>query len=120
MKQKIESKYGTLVGVCGVDSGQIMLTDPCYVRDFVDEMANGEEFDGSIQPNHRGEFPYTYNGACSATLSDEMAGQLGACQGVVVTTGWGDGLYPVYVTYSDDGRIATATISFLGDDDKEF
>ena len=118
MKQKIETKYGTLVGVCGVDSGQIMLTDPCYVKDFVDEMNEGGDFDASLEPNSRDEYPYTYNGACSATCSDEMVGQLGACQGVVVSTGWGDGLYPVYVTYSEDGRIATATISFLGEDDQ--
>ena len=99
----------TLVGHCGVDSGQIMLVDPCYVHDFKD----GEEF----KP---GEYPYdfSYNGACGATLSEKQMGELGNSTACVVTSGWGDGLYPVYVTYSEDGRVASATIVFIDEDEE--
>lgn len=109
-----ETKYGTLVGHCGVDSGQIMLSDPCYVKQFVDEMENGKEFSSELTK----PFPYTYNGACSATIQDN-AGELGGGLGVVVTSGYGDGSYPVFVTYTSDGRPATATIVFVSDEEND-
>lgn len=118
MKTKYQSKYtthGELVGYCGVDSGQIMLTDPCYVSDFKFE----DEFSTDEKPSARNEYNYTYNGACSATCSTKQAGQLGNGTGVVVTSGWGDGSYPVYVQYGDDGRIVSATIVFDGGEEED-
>lgn len=104
----MQIKQRELVGYCGVDSGQIMLVDPCYVHDFID----GEEFAPSRYP-----YPFSYNGACGATLSEQSFGELGNSTACVVTSGWGDGSYPVYVTRSSDGRIATATIVFLDDEE---
>lgn len=118
MKTKYTREYtthGKLVGHCGVDSGQIMFADPCYVSDFKFE----DEFTTDIKPDARGEYPFTYNGACSATCSDEQAGQLGHSTAVVMTSGWGDGCYPVYVKYGDDGRIVSATIVFDDGDDED-
>lgn len=108
MKQtpKPETEYGTLVGHCCVDSGQIMLSDPCYVEQFV-RNGNGEEFNSELKK----PYPYTYNGASSATCQED-GGELGGGLGVVVTSGWGDGSYPVFITLNADGRVATATIVF--------
>ena len=76
-----------LVGRCGVDSGQIMITDPCYVVD-----------DGFTDAD--------YEKACEITLSQDGAGPLMYEKGhegkaVVSTTGIGDGYYPVYATYDE-------------------
>lgn len=111
--------HGELAGVCGVDSGQIMFTDPCYVKDFRDEMSEGGEFDCNVAPSAGGDYPYTYNGACTATTQKFPAGQLGPCQGVVTSTGYGDGLYPVYVKTNDEGRVVSATIVFIEDEDND-
>ncbi len=113
-----------LIGLVGVDSGQLLLTDPCYLSDFVSDGYTGTP----TEANSNGLFPYSYSGACAATLGTRMAGGLafrlgheGA--GVAFSTGWGDGLYPVYVTYSDEGRIASVEVRFmdehLDDEDDE-
>lgn len=109
------TKHGVLVGHCGVDSGQIMFADPCYVKDFKFE----DEFTADIKADARGEYPFTYNGASSATCSEEQAGQLGNSTAVVMSSGWGDGCYPVYVKFGYDGRVASATIVFDSDDENE-
>lgn len=110
------TEHGELVGHCGVDSGQIMLTDPCYVKSFKDEMSEGGEFVGDLPE----PYPYTYNGASSATLQGDIGGgQLGMGMGVCVSSGYGDGMYPVYVKHNDEGRITSATIVFIMDDENE-
>jgi hypothetical protein len=106
-----------LIGYCGVDSGQILLTDPCYVSDFLSD----EEFAPSEGETH----PYSYNGACGASLSEQGGGQLlykhgGTGAGVCVSSGWGDGLYPVFVEYAEDGRVSSVTVQFISDDEDEF
>jgi len=109
-----ETEHGTLVGHCAVDSGQIMLSDPCYVKGFKDEMDEGGEFVGDLPE----PYPYTYNGASSATLQGDLrCGELGNGLGVCVSSGYGDGSYPVYVTLDENGRVATATIVFISNDE---
>lgn len=127
------------LGVVGVDSGQLMVTDPCYVdsewqvqpiqgltaysdvqtgrvykhgEDFQRFDEGADDLEGTVQQNIESgrlvklaidperPFPYSYRGACNATLTDGF-GQLqyrkgppGA--GVVFATAWGDGVYPVY------------------------
>lgn len=101
-----------LIGYCSVDSGQIMLSDPCYVEQFRVEMDEPDgKFDATLEPVG-GSYPYTYNGASSATCSEQSAGALGGGLGVVVTSGYGDGSYPVYATYNSEGRIIEARIVF--------
>lgn len=107
---KTHNQERTLVGFCGVDSGQIMLVDPCYVKQFTD----GEEFSPTKESH-----PFSYNGACGATLSEKQCGELASGMACVVSSGYGDGSYPVYVTYASDGRIASATIQFISDDEDE-
>lgn len=87
------------VGQVPVDSGQVFVVDPCYVL-------SGEY--GEDSP---------YGRACAASLSDERAGQFSTDGGlfadaVCTSTGWGDGVYPVYVEYDRDGRVARLTVEF--------
>jgi hypothetical protein len=101
-----------LIGHVFVDSGQIMVTDPCYIREnwkdsgpAADDFTPGENLD------------YSYTGACNATLSDEHAGVLAGGFGVASSSGYGDGSYPVYATYCEGGsRIKELRIVFISDD----
>jgi hypothetical protein len=101
-----------LAGTIAIDSGQAMVGDPCYLDTF-EQWADGTPF------NHQekaGE--YGYLGACGVTLKDGF-GQLGESQAVVFNTGYGDGLYPVYVQLNEDGRVSKVVIDFEGDLDEE-
>jgi len=159
-----------LLGVVGVDSGMLMVTDPCYVpgfknddplegeiRYFVDSEGRKfaypyhstpenrakydiEAFEGdyqTVQPNGKtpnemiasGEWieakigatqEYSYSGCCSVTNKDDRGGQLlyqlgheGA--GVAFRTRYGDGCYPVFAEYDDEGRTLRVTIDFSED-----
>ena len=120
MGQMVSTNYReftgeAILGYCAVDSGQLMITDPCYASDWLDEMkTEGGEFDGSLKPFADGSYPYSYNGACSATLSDKSGGQLGNFNtGVAVSTG-GDGWFPVVATYRN-GFIEEIRIEFCND-----
>ena len=85
-----------VIGYCGVDSGQILLIDPCYV--WSDDFIPGGEPTGG-----------DYDAACRITLSDQKAGEVAG--GVVTSTTWGDGLYPVTAKF-DGKRIVSVTIDF--------
>ena len=83
---------GELIGHCGVDSGQILLIDPCYV--YKDDYGSGGDYDQ----------------CCQITLSDSKAGQTDL--GVVTSTAYGDGTYPVYAQRDAQGRIKQVTVTF--------
>lgn len=98
-----------LVGHCAVDSGQLMITDPCYAEQWLDETrTEGGSYDGQLTPDAEGSYPYSYNGACSATLSGARFGQLKNGLGVAFSTG-GDGTYDVTAKY-ENGEIVSITI----------
>lgn len=98
------------VGSFNVDSGQAMVGDPCYLRDW-DTNDNDEwSLEGKA-----GE--YSYHGA-SATTIEAKAGELGFGSAVAFATGYGDGRYPVYVKYNSDGRVAMVVIDFDGELDE--
>lgn len=120
------------IGDIGVDSGQLMITDPCYVKQF-DSQENAN-FDDSLpegidlNSHHTEEpinnYPYTYGGACAASCNKYSAAVLtspngfsgvGAC----FSTGYGDGMYPVYVEYNSDGRVKSVTVEFMEDEEDE-
>lgn len=106
-----------LAGYCGVDSGQILFTDPCYLDRWVPQ-SHSDEFDYNDDPPLTPR-PYSYEGACNATLSAFKAGQLDeGVDGVCVSTGYGDGRYPVYVLKNKEGRIVEAKILFDWDEDE--
>ncbi len=91
-----------LLGHAAVDSGQLIIVDPCYIEDGLD-----------------------YEAVCKVTLEasrDEQGGPYLARGiagfGVVTSTGFGDGNYPVYAEVVDKGdgwgqRVASVTVEFL-------
>lgn len=153
-----------LIGHVGVDSGQLLLCDPCYIdsewkkEGFEDvrvyrhkttgdvlqyrvDFANYEEvipgYEKTMnQLNATGEWeqekdyhsvknPFSYNACAKATLSDEGYGQLNytmghAGVGVAFRTAWGDGMYPVYAVYDDNGNLLKVEVVFQGEDEEDF
>jgi hypothetical protein len=104
-----------LVGHIGVDAGLCWVGDPCYILhqdkplppslgtdwlDFCEKL-------GKEHPTMK-SFPYA--------LGHEG---LGVC----VSTGFGDGKYPVYAEISDEGdwgkRVKSITVVFIEDDETE-
>ena len=81
------------VGVVGVDSGRLCITDPCYLDEAKKAM-------GKIPIDHEEivelKFAKGYDGL-----------------GVVVSTSYGDDLYEVFVRKSKDDRIEAVKINFL-------
>jgi hypothetical protein len=101
----------TYAGSFAVDSGQAMVGDPCYL-DGWENWENGTPF------NHEENAgKYSYLGACGVTLK-EGYGSLGN-SAVVFSTGYGDGLYTVYVKLNDDCRVGMVVIDFDGELDDE-
>lgn len=99
----------TLIGHFAVDSGQAMVGDPCYLDEWEPWNDDAEKFDE--YPKHKGR--YSYLGACEATLTRNY-GELGN-SAVVFSTGYGDGLYPVYAEIDENNRVARIVIDFVGD-----
>lgn len=86
-----------LIGYCAVDSGQIIIVDPCYVL-------NGKK-------DHDDK---KYERVCTATdggpnefLASGIAGF-----GVATSTNTGDGSYPVYANMTKDNQVKSLTIEF--------
>lgn len=89
------------VGVIGVDTGICWLGDPCYV--IHSALRNNdlgqcwEDFVNSTMQSDTHQFKYNF-------------GRAGL--GVSVTTGAGDGTYPVEVRRTTQGRIAEVRVTF--------
>lgn len=102
-----------LIGEVAVDSGQLMITDPCYVDSEWQEEPYGS---GAIaERDHNAAFNYSYDGACRSTTGEEGHGQLAFTRGhtgagVAFGTAWGDGFYPVYAE-KHDGRIVRVYVN---------
>ena len=107
-------KEPKIIGYVGVDSGQVIITDPCYI-DSEWEVTNDESVLGV---NKKDKGKYNYRGCAYATLtSPNSGGQLNfskghAGAGVASSTGWGDGLYPVTAYYDKDDRVKELRIKF--------
>jgi hypothetical protein len=150
-----------LLGHVDVDSGQILVCDPCYLghswkrgekfKDYrpclvtwkgkVTKIDMGKMIEeginyatplpqfGNLTMNQlaakklavavpippTGEF--SYDGCCKATQSPNLGGPLNhttghAGAGVVVQSGYGDGTYPVYAFYNEEGRIVRVEVCF--------
>ena len=105
----METKEMTLIGHFSVDSGQAMVGDPCYL----DEWDTNRNEEWNIEGK---EGQYSYHGASATTIANNY-GELGMATAVVFSTGYGDGLYPVYAEINEDGRVARVVIEFVGDDE---
>ena len=109
-----------LLGYAAVDSGQLIIVDPCYLSEWKD----GEAFDASKDGDEK-YLDNHYSQCCKVTLENKNQGGevlvsgVGG-RGVVATSGYGDGSYPVYAEYENTGsesepdiRIKSLTIEFL-------
>ena len=89
------------IGEIYVDAGLCWLGDPCYImgNDAISRVKDWSEF---CEKLHR-------------TESVQHSTPLGHGIGVAVTTGHGDGCYPVFITYDEDsGRPSSVRIEFIG------
>ncbi len=98
-----------IIGYAAVDSGQLIVVDPCYLKEWKDGEYVAFSKDGD---NH-------YAKCCEKTLSEDNGGEVLvsaiAGNGVAFSTGWGDGSYPVTAHYGEgdsEGRIMKITIDF--------
>lgn len=144
------------IGEIGVDSGQILICDPCYIdsewkkEDFAvlrrcrhndgTILQYGVDFQhydniipkynktvNQILADHEAvEIPddtpplheFSYNACCKKTCGKDGHGQLNfemghSGVGVVATSGYGDGFYPVMADIDETGRIESITIIFI-------
>lgn len=101
----------TEIGSFSVDSGQAIIGDPCYLDEW-QNWDKEEPFENHVEKAGQ----YGYLGACGVTLK-EGYGMLGMGSAVAFTTGYGDGVYPVYAEFTEDGRIAKVVIDFVGEDE---
>jgi len=99
------------IGNFGVDSGQAMVGDPCYLDQWKTNEGDEWNLEGKIGQ-------YSYHGA-SATTIDNQAGELGGGLAVAFNTGYGDGVYPVYAKFDEDGRITKIVIDFISDEEQD-
>jgi len=165
------NKEKVLLGYACVDSGQLIITDPCYLKDFKTHLSDedlgydiyrhvktgklwsyvvanrrdgllinefpcystvieeygktpneliesGEFILTDIDPTpHISEGEYSYRGTCKLTSNKNQGGQLKfnakhAGAGVAFKSGYGDGEYPVYAEYNEEGVITRVIIEF--------
>ena len=110
METTITEQGVELVGHVSVDSGQVMIVDPCYVLDG--------EYDVAPEHDPSDHKQCAYGHPCAVTLSDKRHGEFfakGFGTAVASSSGYGDGNYPVYAVKNEDGRVVELTIYF--DDD---
>ena len=100
----------------GVDSGQFGFFDKDFYRN--DEAAKNlskYNFGGDFDRDGEGE--EWYCACCKLTLSDESWGVLP--QGVVSSSGFGDGSYPVFGEKDENGEWVVFEVIFIGDEEDE-
>lgn len=96
-----------LVGNIGVDSGQAGMFDYDYYAKFhkgeyVDDTEEGKKW---------------YDRVCKITCNNNCCGTIGG-KGCVSESGFGDGMYEVYVKYVDD-EIVAVRIIFIEDEEED-
>lgn len=94
-----------LVGHFGVDAGICWIGDPCYIIHTDDQPKaigkNWREFCDILGESYPIKKSFRYD-----------MGHEGL--GVCVSTGWGDGTYPVYALINEHNRISQVLIDFEG------
>jgi hypothetical protein len=104
---KTETKQ---IGTIGVEAGLCWIGDPCYI-------IQNEEAGKPKEIKTWDNFCDAMSGVDTKSFNYAMGHEgLGVC----VSTGFGDGSYPVYATISDEGdwgkRVKSVTIVFIEDE----
>jgi hypothetical protein len=117
-----------LVGNIAVESACIVLADPSVLGQFDSKSGNLDDLlpDGCNDLNAMRAFPapelpFSREACWVAKASQDRVGILGARHGegdeqfgdgLVVSTGHGDGLYPVFALVTDTGVVAAVLVEF--------
>ncbi len=96
------------IGHIGVDAGLCWVGDPCYILHTEDE-DNAKELGTTW-----GEFCDKLTEDGVYTKFNYPLGHEGL--GIAISTGYGDGFYPVYIKKNPNGRVAEIRIVFIDDD----
>lgn len=112
----IDGEVWEVAGIVAVDTGQILVTDPCRLPFGAIGGANWDSEKDLVRPDlsPAADGKLSYSGACRATMSEPRYGQLEG--GVALATGYGDGVYPVLVRRTEDGHIAEMRIVFVDEE----
>ena len=96
------------IGVIGVDSGQAGIFDILVFQN-----------DATVEPKEKTFLPKEpwYSSCCDLTLAENQAGVIPG--GAVASSGYGDGVYEVFVSKNNDGEIAGVLIVFIEEEDDE-
>ena len=109
------------LGEVGVDSGQLMIVDPCYMAPWeADSPVSGPKGDGFTRT-----WRLAYSDACAVTCPDghnspgftgtRYGGNFGKHdEALAFPSGYGDGVYPVYAEINGDGRVVSVTVYMDG------
>ena len=98
------------VGQIGIDAGLCWIGDPCYC----------------VTPDANNHPAQTWNEFCNKIITldkngfqqfNYKAGHPGL--GVAVSTGYGDGCYPVFVKRDPNGRIAEVRVVFVSEEEDD-
>ncbi len=108
-----------LLGVAGVDSGQLFIVDPCYVEDGLDYDVVCTSH--TVGCDHTRDEPWRYmmEGTWEGeglTFHHGVGGPV--ADGVVFSTG-GDGAFGVYAEVDDYNNVLRVVIDLEGTDDEE-
>jgi hypothetical protein len=102
------------IGVCDVDAGLIWIGDPCYLENSNKEAPAPDDDKRWSQ----------WCDLLTKRMGDSGHAQINGNNddpglGCVVSSGWGDGTYSVYVQRTFDGRIGAAKIIFDEEEEEE-
>jgi hypothetical protein len=89
----------TKIGNIGVDSGAVLISDPCYVLRQDGQQENSPSY---------GDFL----AAADEHRENGYFSHISFNDGVITETTYGDGVYPVYARFDRYGRITQVIIDF--------
>ena len=93
----VEARF---VGECSVDSGMLMVGDPCYVLHL-----DGSEKDKFVEDFGENFNDFVNNKIFNGDMSSEPAEKIGNGKAVLLQNLGGDGNFPVYEVTNFDGDI---------------
>ncbi len=100
MSAKTDNREWELLGEVGVDTGMVWIGDPCYVI--------GEDASHGFA---------TWADFCAEHKRNRLQ-PAGQHNGLAIPSGWGDGVYPVFVKRLS-GRVSEVKVVFLTEADLE-
>jgi Protein of unknown function (DUF4241) len=100
LKESIfEMESNEYLGDVCVDSGQLLVVDPCYLS----EWKHGDYVGGGTSEN-------SYDEACIASMGKESHGSVLRGLGLSFSSGYGDGIYSVFGKRDGNGKIVKIEI----------